>query len=350
MNLADYLSELLGQQDEVSVPGLGYFVRERVSGSFNEKENKFYPPYHKVKFIAQYKDDDTFAQYVADKKNISLASSKYFAEKFISKLREEAAKGKYLFADLGLFQTDSDQQLIFKPHEKIAADPDFYGFPPVDITRLTKPSGGNIKSVYAEPAVVTSVVTPPPVQLVEQQQYFEEETERKKKTNIWLIILIILAVIALAVFGIYKFYPTAFDKINETFHKITGKKADTVVPVYRHEIKADTIKKIVPAKDTLAQPLSSATATGAATTPTGEWKLIAYKNRQKKLAMNEVKFLQNRNVQAEIVPRSEIVGPIYRVSVGTFSTEGDAEAEKTVLVKAGKIDPESEVIQITPQQ
>lgn len=349
MNLADYLSELLGQQDEVSVPGLGYFVRERVSGSFNEKENKFYPPYHKVKFIAQYKDDDTFAQYVADKKNISLASSKYFAEKFISKLREEAAKGKYLFADLGLFQTDSDQQLIFKPHDKIAADPDFYGFAAIDITRLTKPSGGNIKSVYTEP-VIAPVVTPPPVQLVEQQQYFEEETERKKKTNIWLVILIILAVLALAIFGIYKFYPSAFDKINETYHKITGKKEDTVVPVYRHEIKADTIKKIVPVKDSLAQPLSSTAPAATANTPPGEWKLIAYKNRQKKLAMDEVKLLQSKDVHAEIVPRGEILGPIYRVSVGTFSTESDAEAEKNVLVKAGKISPDSEIVDITNQQ
>src|ERR1700744_4003433 len=105
MNLADYLSELLSQHDEVSVPGLGYFVRTRVNAYYDEREGLFSPPYHQVKFTPQPKDDDTFVQYVADKKNISLASSKYFAEKFISKLKEQALAGKYLFADLGLFYT-----------------------------------------------------------------------------------------------------------------------------------------------------------------------------------------------------------------------------------------------------
>jgi len=115
MNLADYLSELLGLHDEVNVPGLGYFIRNRVNAYYNDTEARFYPPYHQVKFVPQPKDDDTFAQYVADKKNISLASSKYFVEKFIIKLREDASGGKFLFADLGSFQTDLDQ-LVFKPN------------------------------------------------------------------------------------------------------------------------------------------------------------------------------------------------------------------------------------------
>jgi hypothetical protein len=122
MNIADYLSELLAQHDEVSVPGLGYFVRTRVNAYYNEKEARFYPPYHQVKFVVQQRDDDTFALYIAEKKNISLASSKYFSEKFVSKLKEDAMRGKYLFSDLGLFYTDQDQ-LVFKPNEKIATDP-----------------------------------------------------------------------------------------------------------------------------------------------------------------------------------------------------------------------------------
>src|SRR5215469_6841220 len=115
MNLADYLSELLGIQDEVNVPGLGYFIRTRVNAYYNDSEKRFYPPYHQIKFVGQPREDDSFAQYVADKKNISLASSKYFVEKFITKLREDASHGKYPFADLGSFQMDVDQ-LVFKPN------------------------------------------------------------------------------------------------------------------------------------------------------------------------------------------------------------------------------------------
>jgi hypothetical protein len=342
MNLADYLSELLGQHDEVSVPGLGCFVRERVNGFYNDRDAKFYPPYHKIKFTSQQKDDDTFAQYVADKKNISLASSKYFAEKFIVKLKEEASKGKYLFADMGLFQMDNDHNLVFKPREKVAADTDFYGYPAIDIERLNKPSGGDIKSVYGEP-----VTTAEPVQTSENQQYFEEHTERRKKTNVWLIILIVLAVIALALFGVYKFYPSVFDKINATYNKIINKKQDSIIPVYRHEIKADTIKKPVPTKDTTTL---TATAIAADTVkPTSRWVVIAYKNREKKLAVSERKRFQDKGVGAEIVPRDEITGPIYRVSVGTFSTESEATAKKDYLVKAKMINPDSEIVQIKNQ-
>jgi hypothetical protein len=103
MNLADYLSELLGMHDEVSVPGLGYFVRERITGYYNDSEAKFYPPHHRVKFVPELRENDTFTQYVADKKNISLASSKYFAEKFVAKLRDDASRGNYIFAGLGQF-------------------------------------------------------------------------------------------------------------------------------------------------------------------------------------------------------------------------------------------------------
>src|ERR1700743_1058914 len=103
MNIADYLSELLSQHDEVSLPGLGYFVRERVNGYYNDRLAKFYPPHHRVKFVEELRDDDIFVQYVADKKNISLASSKYFVEKFISKLKEDAIAGTYIFSDLGQF-------------------------------------------------------------------------------------------------------------------------------------------------------------------------------------------------------------------------------------------------------
>jgi hypothetical protein len=350
MNLADYLSELLGQHDEVNVPGLGCFVRERVNGFYNDRDAKFYPPYHKIKFISQQIEDDTFVQYVADKKNISLASSKYFAEKFIVKLKEEASKGKYLFADMGLFQMDNDHNLVFKPHEKVPADPDFYGYPAIDINRLNKPSGGDIKSIYAEPVVTTPVVTTQPVQITENQQYFEEDTEGRRKTNVWLVILISLAIIALALFGVYKFYPSVFDKINATYHKIINKKEDSIVPVYRHEIKADTIKKPVPTKDTTSGPTLTATAIAADTVkPTSRWVVIAYKNREKKLAVSERKHFQDKGVSAEIVPRNEIPGPIYRVSVGTFSTESEATAKKDYLVKAKMINPDAEIVQIKNQ-
>jgi hypothetical protein len=344
MNLADYLSELLGQYEEVSVPGLGYFVRERVNGYYNDKEARFYPPQHKVKFVPNPKDDDIFAQYVADKKNISLASSKYFAEKFVSKLKEQALTGKYLFADLGLFYTEQDQ-LVFKPNDKITDDPAFYGYPQLNIYKQGQP----LNEQNSRPSFANTVpaAAPRPVQPVIDEPYFEDEAERKKGLSVWMIVLIAVTAIALAVFGIFKFYPEAYYKVGAAFNRITGK-ADTVAPVYRHEIKADTIKKAVPAKDTTIKTTPPA-VTQVATVDTikhASWVILIKTFRQEKFANEEVNHLKAKGVDAKILTKEEAAGPRIKVSVGNYPTQGEAEAAKIVLINAGKIPKDSYSLQL----
>ena len=89
MDLGVYISELLGLRGEVSLPGIGYFAQVRVNGYYNEQENKFYPPAHEVSFEPQSKEDEGLAQYISDKKNISLASSKYFIDKYVAGLKQQ---------------------------------------------------------------------------------------------------------------------------------------------------------------------------------------------------------------------------------------------------------------------
>lgn len=346
MNLADYLSELLGQYEEVSVPGLGYFVRERVNGYYNDKEARFYPPHHKVKFVPKPKDDDTFAQYVADKKNISLASSKYFAEKFVSKLKEQALTGKYLFADLGLFYTEQDQ-LVFKANDKITDDPAFYGYPQLNIYKQGQP----LNEQNSRPAFANTVAAAPPVpiQPVIDEPYFEDEADRKKGLSVWMIILIAVTAIALAIFGIYKFYPEAFDKVGAVFNR-SANKADTGASVYRHEVKADTVKKAAhaQAKDTTLK------ATGPVAQPTAavdtvkqpSWAIIVKTFRQERFATEEVNKLKAKNVDAKILTKEQAAGPRLKISVGIYSTQAEAEAAKTVLVNAGKIPKDSYSLQL----
>jgi len=348
MNLADYLSELLGQYDEVSVPGRGYFVRVRVNAYYNDKEDRFYPPYHQVKFVPQAKDDDTFVQYVADKKNISLASSKYFAEKFISKLKEDAAKGKYLFADLGSFTTDQEQ-LVFKPNEKIAADPAFYGYPQINVYKLGQPlSPGNAKPVFAQ-TVSSPVVSAPSAQTIEQEQYFEEETAGKRHVNVWLVVLIGLTVIALAVFGVYKFYPSGFDKISSAYHKIISKK-DTIAPASKQELKTDSAKKTITGKDTAAK-------TNVPLTPVIDtlkllhFEVIANKLKKWQRARAEAEVVRYKSIGLDAKISTDAPGPLLKISVGTYFTLKEADSVRLALINSGKISWRSEKpLQINPKK
>jgi hypothetical protein len=345
MNLADYLSELLGQHDEVSLPGLGYFVRERISGRFDERDTKFYPPHHRVKFVQQLKEDDTFTQYIADKKNISLASSKYFTEKFISKLKDDALKGKYIFADLGFFQTDQEQRLIFKPYDRIAGDQVFYGYPPIDMAKLGFPSNKEqTKPAFIETKTLP-VSIPGPVQAVEQPQYFEEETEDKRGINIWLVILIVIGVALLAIFGIYEFYPATFNKMSGAYHKLTGQGA-VVSPVLHHAVKTDTIKKTIPSTDTAVKTIIPATPV-ADTMNHSRFEVIAEKFRQLERANAEVVRLRSAGLGAKIL--LDAPGPFIKISVGTYPTYAGADSARLALIKAGKISKHTdEPLEIKP--
>ncbi len=337
MNLADYLSELLGQYDEVSVPGLGYFVREHISAYYSESDARFYPPYHRVKFVPEPKDDDIFAQYVADKKNISLASSKYFAEKFVAKLREDAAKSKFLFSDLGSFRIEQNQ-LVFSPNEKIAADPSYYGYPPVSIYKQGQPIFGEpTKAAFIPtPAAPVVVTAPQPVHTVLKQQYFEEETERKRPVNIWLVILIIIAVLAIAGFGVYTFYPSVFNKVTEQFYKLTGKQKIRTDSL--EKAKADSLKKV-------KANVALKTVAAADTSKQSTWIIVESDYATRHEAEKARNWLINKKkIKAEV--RDAPLGPRVQVTVGSFPTFAKADSAMAVMFNAGQISKKSEIEEV----
>jgi len=141
MDVAYYLSELLGQLGEINVPGLGYFAQIRIEGYYNAADSTFYPPKNKVQFDPQIidDDDDTLAQYIADKRNISLASSRYFTEKYISNLKKEAMMKDVPLADLGFLYMEGSN-ISFKSADVMKNDPTVFGYEPLHMEKLDGPS------------------------------------------------------------------------------------------------------------------------------------------------------------------------------------------------------------------
>jgi septal ring-binding cell division protein DamX len=359
MNLADYLSELLVQHDEVSVPGLGYFMRVRMNAHYNEKEAKFYPPYHRVKFVPQIKDDETFAQYVAQKKNISLASSKYFIEKFIVKVKDDASRGSYLFSGLGSFNVNQDQ-LIFVPNDKITDDPSFYGYEPVNINKAERPLLTEpVKPVFTEPvkpvfaeSAPSPVITAEPAKIAIQEQYFEEEEpERKRSLSVGLILLIVIAAVALAGFGAYLLFPDALDKLTAGFHQRDNENKE--IPVVTI-VKPDTTKTLKTVADSspktkaLVKPDTAQNAISADTVKISRWDIIAGTFRKQQTAANQVNYYKEIGVNATVLPDSS--HRHFLVSAGSYPTRDEAEAARLKLVTAGKIGKTSYPLEIKPQK
>ncbi|MGZ3872669.1 MAG: HU domain-containing protein [Mucilaginibacter sp.] len=354
MNLADYLSELLGQYEEVSVPGLGYFKRRRVNGYYSDNEAKFYPPHHTVTFVEQPKDDDVFAQYVADKKNISLASSKYFTEKFVGKLREDALTGRYQLAGIGVFYTEHDQ-LVFEPADKINTDPAFYGYPEVSISKIGKrdaiaepePPAATATAPVAEPVVepfpepVAEPLVVQPVAAAPDEPYFEEENQRKR-ISIWLVLLIIAVGAALTLFTIYQFYPATFNQLKVTYKGYTGQKDP--IPLAKPKMPVDTSKKSPPVADTITKAAPGATP--ALTAKQTGWQIIDFSVRYLSTANAEAARLKAKGVDAKVI--TDTLYRLLRVSAGAFPTKTAADSAMQVMIKEGKIRKKSKTLEIKP--
>lgn len=348
MNLADYVSELLSQRNEVSVPGLGYFEKVRVDGYYNDSEAKFYPPSHQVRFKPETSDNDAFAEYIARKKNISLASSKYFIEKFISKLKEDAAEETFPFSGLGSVRMEHDQ-LIFIPNDKISDDPSFYGYAPVGINKLASVSAPEpVSPVFntSAPPADTPVVEESDV----EQHYIEEEEEIKKTFNVWTILMALVVVAAIAVFAAYKYDPSIFDRFNNHPPKVKT----AVIPVTRSIKAKDSVKNVAAADSTAKRATTATTAFLPDTTTYDTLSQPHYVIRvdvfdRKKAADENVNHYKSLGMDAKLLPRTPR-HKRYKVIVGRYTTLNAAEQARLEMVKAKKIRRDAKIITINPKK
>jgi hypothetical protein len=228
MDLAIYINELLGLKGEVNVPGIGFFEQKRVSGYYNEREKKFYPPHHEIIFDPQSKEDESLAAYISTKKNISPASAKYFIDKYSTGLKAQASEQKVDITGLGHLYYEYSV-LSFKADKSHgASDPSFYGLAPVKADKSEGiPKIVEKPKVKPEPVAETPIKETPPelveVAAVDEEQtaftdtrsYIPQEAEEEEgrgRGRTWVILLLIV-IVALLGFGVlYQYKPAWFGR------------------------------------------------------------------------------------------------------------------------------------------
>src|ERR1700761_2099920 len=327
MDIGFYISELLEKNGEVNVPGLGYLAQGYVPGYYNETEGKFYPPQHSVQFDAQrLNDDDVLTQYIADVKNISLASSKYFTEKYIAEIKEDALVKDVPIGNLGLLYTEYGK-LLFKPADGTTSDPAFFGYPPVNITRVgqeaaffkvPKPKPEPIPE--PEPPVLN---TPEPFYASESnapvfqskpsiEEELYEETESKRSYT-WIILLFVVIFAALAVVGLHQYYPVQYHNAKNWIETTVGlKKADKPVVVKKKEVvavippktdslAADSIKQLKTA-DSIKAAAQQAKTSAVETKP--DIKTTSAVTKQTKTTIIETKPVKQKSIP---VPLGQVI-------------------------------------------
>jgi outer membrane biosynthesis protein TonB len=288
MDLAVYICELLGMQGEVSVPGIGYFAQVRVNGYYDQAESKFYPPTHEINFEPHSRDDEQLARYISTKKNISMASAKYFIDKYVVGLKQQLALKKVEIPGVGSIYNNGSV-IEFKADEASKTnDPSFYGFPPVNldqtvenpVIKYTPPVKEDEEPIKeeapkeeitawhetpAEEIKQEEYVPPKPVEETvihhepveetpaeEVPEYIYNEPEESGSRNIWIALLLIVIIGLLALLGLYKYKPGWFDRSSKD-------STQTFVAA-----SPDTIKK---ATDTTSKTASKPDSAGTVAAP-----------------------------------------------------------------------------------
>ncbi|AYL94070.1 SPOR domain-containing protein [Mucilaginibacter celer] len=337
MDIANYLSELLGRHTEVSVPGLGCFSQQRVNGYYDDAQGTFFPPGFKLNFEPQPKEDEILARYIAEKKKISLASSKYFTEKYINSLKQELVLHEVAFAELGWFYLQ-DGRISFRAQEKQSNDPLFFGLAPVKINKANYVPPPPPPTPLPAAVPLQQTFTPPPINTASgQPEYVEEEIEEKRGISVWIIIAIVVVVLACAAFAVYKFKPGLLHlkKNNDAPAAVEKPKTTPVV-------KPDSLKKdsVSTTPDT-----AKAISTGAKaldkpvvvtdTTKT-EYAIFIGSFKTKAKSEEAIKDYKRKGITARAWTGPG-TGIKIKIIIGGFATSDEAETERKKLIAQGKI-------------
>lgn len=338
MDIANYLSELLGRCTEVSVPGLGCFSQQRVNGYYDDAQGTFFPPGFKLNFESQPKDDEILARYIAEKKKISLASSQYFTEKYINSLKQELVLHEVAFAELGWFHLQ-DGKIAFRVQENQGTDPLFFGLAPVKINKA-----GYVPPPPPPPPLPVAVplqqtFTPPPVNTtIEQPEYVEEEVEEKRGISVWIIIAIVIVVLAAAAFAVYKFKPELLHLKKNNDASATVEKPKATPVVKPDSVEKDSTPKTTDTNKAISKPVKTLDKPIVVTDTTAKTEYAIFLESYKTVAKSEIeaKKYVKRGINARTWTGPG-TGLRIKIIIGGFATSDEAEAERKKLISQGKI-------------
>ncbi len=363
MDLAVYISELLGLEGEVNLPGIGCFTQVRINGYYNDQEKKFYPPGHEVSFDPKFKEDENLAKFISAKKNISLASSKYFIDKYATGLKQQLTSRNPEIAGLGYLYING-AVLAFKADTSKISDPSFYGFEPVDIPEprekpvkaYTPPAEEEIFARPIEEAPLKpaeeKIVKPEPtvIEKTEQEQETEEEVyeePRSRRGSLWITLLLILIIVLLTVMGLYKYKPEWFNLQEKPQTFVVVKPSDSAANA------ASDTSKATASPDSTTKPAVQPVAADQNTKPADtaqrvHWEVIGGAFEARKTAEIAMKFYKENGIDTKIT--TDVPGKLIKLSFGTYYSEQEAEKAKNDLLKTGKVDKGIYTLKINPKK
>lgn len=235
---SDIVKNLILDNDEVTLPGVGTFVSELVPSSFSDKGYTINPPYRRLSFRQRWNEgDDLLVRFYSETNGTDPETSRRILTDFLNGLRETLQSKKVVpMPGLGRLRATKENTFFFIADEDLDIYPYGYGLEPVslktheetpeEVAAAVQDLHEIVESTPVEPAVPalqeTPVVPEGPAETVEPEEpeepYVQEEPVRSKGPVNWAFVIPLFVVCAVALFFIVffimvKFAPGLLDSI-----------------------------------------------------------------------------------------------------------------------------------------
>ena len=146
--LSKMVKELLLDNDNVILPGLGSFVAEIVPSTFSDKGYTINPPYRKLYFRSKPDEGYKLVEFYASSNKVELAIADKVIRDFVAELKQVLfARKTVVFPGLGRLRAPKENAVFFVADEDLDIYPEGFGLQPI-----------SLKTHVETPAEVTAVV------------------------------------------------------------------------------------------------------------------------------------------------------------------------------------------------
>jgi nucleoid DNA-binding protein/cell division septation protein DedD len=333
MEIGLYIAELLSEQDEVSVTGLGTFTKERIAGKLDSQSNLFYPPYYHLSFKETFFSSSLLSEYISLKKDLSTSSSEELIKKFTETIQDILNNSDVVEINhLGKLYKENNH-LEFKQSEGFEINGKFYGLKPIPELQIESIPSPNEELLTDFPNFPSQV---------EENEVEEEIDVDSPKSKLLPVLAISILAVSATLFGFFYFD----QNFNLFVRNIISPKTSTSAPV------EPIITSITAASDSVnieAGITDSNTIINEKTLESSQkeikskpdadltdekvnasnediiYEIIVAAFARKKDAESYIVEMNSKGYKAKIV--ENLPGKIMKISLGTFADEVSANNE-----------------------
>lgn len=173
--LSKIVKELILDNDEVALPGIGSFIAEIVPSVFSDKGYTINPPYRRLSFRQKASGDENMViDFYARCNNIDTPTASRIIREFLEEMRRVLeTKKSIVFPGLGKLRATKENYFFFVADEDLDIYPEGFGLEPISLkTHEETPA-----EVSATMAALRSILNP------EEAETETEETAKAEEVN-----------------------------------------------------------------------------------------------------------------------------------------------------------------------